>query len=209
MLYAGSLNCFRTRTGRAANQDEENLMAKKSKAQATKAQEPVKSDEDLADAVRDAAEKIWLAGLGAFAKSRWGTTKSFEALVREGESLHSRTHTAADGGLPGVDDGYRRALHQGSGEQVPCDRLEQVFEDRVARSLARLGVPSASAIRELTVLLEALTDRIDMIDSMPPPGPTTVSGPATAGTAPAAKPAKAARATKARAPSGTAAADKT
>lgn len=183
-------------------------MAKKSKEQEPKAQEPVRSDADLADAVRNAAEKIWLAGLGAFAKSRGGTTKSFEALVREGESLQSRTHTAADASLHGVDTGYRGAHHQGSGEQVPCDRLEQVFEDRVARSLSHLGVPSAGAIRELTVLLEALTDRIDMIESLPAPGSTTATGPAAAGTAPAAMPAKAARAAKARTPSRTAAPDK-
>jgi poly(hydroxyalkanoate) granule-associated protein len=183
-------------------------MAKKSKAQEPKAQELVSTDTDLADAVRNAAEKIWLAGLGAFAKSRGGTTKSFQALVREGESLQSRTHTAADASLHGVDKGYRGAHHQGAGEQVPCDRLEQVFEDRVARSLSRLGVPSAGAIRELTVLLEALTDRIDMIDSLPAPGPTSAAGPATAGTVPAAMPAKAARAAKARTPTRTAAPDK-
>jgi hypothetical protein len=40
------------------------------------------------------------------------------------------------------------------------DKLEQVFDDRVARALARLGVPTAHDIRELTVLLEALNDRI-------------------------------------------------
>jgi len=167
-------------------------MAKKPKAQEAKAQEQAKSDENLAGAVRDAAEKIWLAGLGAFAKSRNGTTKSFEALVREGELLQGHTHPFAGESLHEVVSGYRGATGQGAGHPAPsCDRLEQVFEDRVARTLTRLGVPSASEIRELTVLLEALTDRIDMLDVMP----TTAA--ATAETADIAKAAKAAKATKA------------
>jgi poly(hydroxyalkanoate) granule-associated protein len=187
---------LRARTGAVANQDEEKPMAKKSKAQ-----EQGQSDEQLAGEVRDAAEKIWLAGLGAFAKSRGGNTKSFDALVREGEVLQSRTHSGAGASLHEAGSEYRRGTNHGSGPQATtCDRLEQVFEDRVARTLAHLGVPSASAIRELTVLLEALTDRIDMLDTMPTSMPATAAESATTETdqpAEPANPAKPAKATKA------------
>jgi hypothetical protein len=45
----------------------------------------------------------------------------------------------------------------------PADRLEQLFEARVARALDRLGVPRAARIDELAALLERLTARLDAL----------------------------------------------
>ncbi len=45
----------------------------------------------------------------------------------------------------------------------PADRLELLFEARVARALDRLGVPRGEQLRELTMLLERLSDRIDAL----------------------------------------------
>ncbi|MBP7659929.1 MAG: phasin family protein, partial [Burkholderiaceae bacterium] len=50
----------------------------------------------LASAIRESAEKIWLAGLGAFAKARKEPTKAFETLVREGLNLQSKTKAMAE-----------------------------------------------------------------------------------------------------------------
>jgi hypothetical protein len=58
----------------------------------------------------------------------------------------------------------------------PADRLEQLFEARVARALDRLGVPRGEQIRELTTLLEQLTDRIDAL------GATAIKSPMRAAT---------------------------
>ena len=45
----------------------------------------------------------------------------------------------------------------------PADRLELLFEARVARALDRLGVPRAEQIQELKLLLERLSDRVDAL----------------------------------------------
>ena len=47
-------------------------------------------DGPLSSAVRESAQQIWQAGLGAFAKAQGEGGKVFESLVREGVSLHVR-----------------------------------------------------------------------------------------------------------------------
>ena len=48
-------------------------------------------DTQLAAAVKDSAQQIWLAGLGAYAKAQDEGGKVFDALVREGTSIQKRT----------------------------------------------------------------------------------------------------------------------
>lgn len=45
---------------------------------------------DLAVKIRDSANQIWLAGLGAFSKAQQEGVEMFEALVAEGEKVQSR-----------------------------------------------------------------------------------------------------------------------
>ena len=43
------------------------------------------TDSKLSDTVRDSAQQIWLAGLGAFSKAQEEGAKVFEALVKDGK----------------------------------------------------------------------------------------------------------------------------
>jgi poly(hydroxyalkanoate) granule-associated protein len=126
------------------------------------------SDDQLATAVRESAEQIWLAGLGAFAKAQEEGTKVFEALVREGDILQQRTRAVTEQRLEQVADRFTEAATQLSRQATQSwDRLEQVFEDRVARALSHLGVPSARDVKELTEMLQALNQRISDLDVVP------------------------------------------
>ena len=51
----------------------------------------VAMDSQLSATIRDSAEQIWLAGLGAFAKAQEEGTKVFDALIREGEAIQKKT----------------------------------------------------------------------------------------------------------------------
>ena len=62
-------------------------MVKKLKAMADKS----RGDSQLAGAIKESAQEIWLAGLGAFAKAQEEGQKVFKALVREGGSMQKRT----------------------------------------------------------------------------------------------------------------------
>ena len=119
------------------------VIPKKLKDVATEA-----TENQLAVKVRESANQIWLAGLGAFAKAQQEGAKMFEALVEEGEKVQERTRTAADERLAEV-----RAKASGT-----WDKLEQVFEDRVARALHRLSVPSRKDIDTLSKRVAELTE---------------------------------------------------
>jgi poly(hydroxyalkanoate) granule-associated protein len=102
----------------------------------------------LAARIRESANQIWLAGLGAFAKAQEEGVKMFEALVEEGEKVQEKTKSAAD-----------ERLAEGRAKATGAwDKLEQVFEDRVERALHRLNVPSRKDVDVLTQRVAELTE---------------------------------------------------
>ena len=116
-------------------------MAKKLKALA-------KHDENLAATIRDSASQIWLAGLGAFAKAQAEGQKVFDSLVAEGQRVQEETKTAADERIAEIKS-------RGAGA---WDKLEKVFEDRVARALHSLNVPTRKDIDTLSKRVHELTE---------------------------------------------------
>ncbi len=106
------------------------------------------TENQLAVKVRESATQIWLAGLGAFSKAQQEGAKVFEALVAEGEKVQERTKVATDERLAEV-----RAKASGT-----WDKLEQVFEDRVARALNSLSVPSRKDVDILSQRVAELTE---------------------------------------------------
>ena len=115
-------------------------------------------NKELASAVRTSASQIWQAGLGAFAKAQEEGGRVFSKLVEEGTNLQRRTRSMAEdkvsevtGTVNKVADGVSK---QASGS---WDKLEQVFEDRVARALSTIGVPTQKDIQELTRRVEQLS----------------------------------------------------
>jgi poly(hydroxyalkanoate) granule-associated protein len=112
---------------------------------------------DLAGTVRDSAQQIWLAGLGAFAKAQGEGMKVFNALVKEGEAIHSRTRKITERKVGEVTNAAGKFANQASSKaNATWDKLEQVFEDRVARALNRLGVPTNRDIQGLARRVEEL-----------------------------------------------------
>lgn len=114
-------------------------------------------DSQLAQTVKDSAQQIWLAGLGAFAKAQGEGTKVFETLMKEGVSLHRRTQAAAEEKL-GDMAGKVSAMAGGVGAKANSqwDKLESIFEERTARALGRLGVPTARDVAVLAERVDAL-----------------------------------------------------
>ena len=123
------------------------------------------SDSKLLQSVRESAQEIWQAGLGAFAKAQQEGTKMFEALVKEGESLSKKTRSIAEGRINEVTGNVSKVASQFSSKAQAqateaWDKLEQVFEDRVARALNRLGVPTQRDVQTLSKRVEELTSKI-------------------------------------------------
>jgi len=135
-------------------------MAKKLKALADRAG----GDRQLASTIRDSAQQIWLAGLGAFGKTQEEGAKVFEALVKEGRHLESRTRKLAEAKVSEMTSQWSRKTGQATARATATwDKLEQVFEDRVARALNRLGVPTNRDIRALAKRVETLTASVQKL----------------------------------------------
>jgi poly(hydroxyalkanoate) granule-associated protein len=119
------------------------------------------SDRQAANRVFNSANQIWLAGLGAFAKTQEEGSKLFDALVKEGEKVEARTRKAAD---DMVEEMKGRVEEVRGKATESLDKLEQAFQDRVARALNRLGVPTNDDIQELSRRVEALHESIKKLD---------------------------------------------
>jgi poly(hydroxyalkanoate) granule-associated protein len=116
------------------------------------------TDSKLADTIRDSAQQIWLAGLGAFAKAQEEGVKMFDALVKEGKGLEAKTRKITEDRVGEVADQMNKAAHTATTKaNAAWDKLEQVFEDRVARSLNSLGVPTNKDIQSLSKQVEELS----------------------------------------------------
>lgn len=118
---------------------------------------PAAVDNQLAQAVTQSAQKIWLAGLGAFARARTEGDKLFELLVEQGKVIRSRSEKAADQALKKVRSQADVTLSSAQGK---WDKLEQVFEDRVSRSLTRLGVLTSKDVDELARQVAELNESV-------------------------------------------------
>ncbi len=126
------------------------------------------AENQLLATVKDSAQQIWLAGLGAFAKAQEEGTKVFDALVKEGEGLQQKTRKLAEakinskvGEMTGTVQKFASKAQKQATEG--WDKLEQVFEDRVARALNGLGVPTNRDIQALTKRVEELTASVNSL----------------------------------------------
>ncbi len=131
-------------------------MVKKMKSAASSAHAADKSSQ-LASSVKDSAQQIWLAGMGAFSKAQEEGTKVFEALVKEGMSLQKKTQGIAEekiSEVTGKMSAMADTVTSKAGQN--WDKLETIFEARTAKALNKLGVPTAKDVDALVQRVDAL-----------------------------------------------------
>ena len=139
-------------------------MLKKAKAEAQGSRKQGGGDRGIPKAVLESSHQIWLAGLGAFAKAQQGGKQVFDMLVKQGEILEAKTRSAASQ----TADAAREAAKAKAKEMQTMaggtwDKLEQVFEDRVSRALARLGVYTSSDVEKLSERVNELSEAVNAL----------------------------------------------
>ncbi len=161
-----------------------------------------KTGEPLKGSVKDSAQQIWQAGLGAFNKAQLEGTKAFEALVKEGVSFQRKTQTAAEEKITEATQKMTgMAADISSKASGQWDKLENIFEDRVAKALNKLGVPSAKDINALIARIDDLNKSVQKLSAKGATPKAVVKAAPKAATAKTAKPAvKAAPAAEAPVP---------
>jgi poly(hydroxyalkanoate) granule-associated protein len=118
----------------------------------------------LSQSVLKSSHQIWLAGLGAFAKAQTGGVKVFEALVEQGASLEAKTRKAASATAEAAREAAAskaKEMHAMAGGT--WDKLEQVFQERVARALGQLGVYTSSDVERLTERVNELSEAVNAL----------------------------------------------
>jgi poly(hydroxyalkanoate) granule-associated protein len=138
-------------------------MVKKLKAMAAKknASGAGLFDSALASSVKDSAQQIWLAGMGAFAKAQAEGRQVFDALVKEGSALQKKTQSAAEerfGDVSNKMSSMADDVTAKAGKQ--WDKLESIFEERTAKAMRKLGVPSSKDVEALMARVDALSAQV-------------------------------------------------
>ncbi len=118
-------------------------------------------DNQIAGAVKDSAQQIWLAGMGAFSKAQAEGTKVFEALMKEGLALQKKTQGLAEERISAVTS-KMTAVAGGVTDKAGAqwDKLESIFEARVAKALNKMGVPSRKDIDALIKRIDELSAKV-------------------------------------------------
>jgi len=131
-------------------------------------QDPYKAAKDAATSgqrfsrgVMDSAQQIWLAGLGALARTQQEGGKFFDALVEEGVRIQEKTHAytqeqmkqARDQATPWVEAARKRTT-------AAMGKLEQAFDERIARAAKRMNMPDHADIQELSERIDALAQEL-------------------------------------------------
>jgi poly(hydroxyalkanoate) granule-associated protein len=122
----------------------------------------------LTDHVVDSARDIWLAGLGALSVAQKESgkvleqgNKLFDKLVEEGSKIERNTRKDVEGAVTDlrgdVESRVESVRKQASDN---WDKLENVFEERVARVLGRMGVPTADDVNKLSARVQKLSDQV-------------------------------------------------
>ena len=123
-----------------------------------------KSPSQLSGAVKESAQQIWLAGLGAFSKAQEEGGKVFETLVKEGLSIQRKTQAVAEEKISTATNKMANMatdIQSKAGHQ--WDKLENIFEDRVAKALNKLGVPSAKDVDALIARIDELNRSVQKL----------------------------------------------
>ena len=110
------------------------------------------------------AQQVWLAGLGALAKAQEQGSKAMENLLNDGLAFQRKSQAEAQQRL---QEATERLSHMANdfGQQNSgrVDKLEHLFEDRVAKALHRLGMPSLLDIQMLSERVTQLESQVQAL----------------------------------------------
>lgn len=113
------------------------------------------AESQLVHSVKESANQMWLASLGAAAITQEEGSKVFNAFVKDGEMIQARTRKLANKRITGAAEKAADTL----------SRLEHAFEYGAARALGTLGVPSKKDIDRLSRRIGELTAVVQQLET--------------------------------------------
>ncbi|MGH8213521.1 MAG: phasin family protein [Rhodanobacteraceae bacterium] len=136
-------------------------MSDQSKGPANSGKKDAEQTRAFGRAMVDSAQQIWLAGLGAFAKAQKEGGRFFETLVEEGARTQEKTRAYTQAQF---EEAQRKAGPWiETARQRTSDafgKIEQAFDERIARAMRRMQMPTHEDIRQLNARLDELTSEV-------------------------------------------------
>lgn len=112
---------------------------------------------EAAQAAREQAEKLLLAGIGVVSRVQKDGLKAFEAFIKEGTRVENRTKG-------NVEDAMTTFKSKVKGRVGKVERdftkVEKVFQERVGEAFHRIGLPTAKEVEQLTRRVDELAEKV-------------------------------------------------
>lgn len=125
----------------------------------------------VANAAPSYARKIWLAGLGVYAKAGQDGLDYFRELVRIGEEAEQRgkkqVNEQVEVATGQIDEARSRVSVVKNKVAARIEKIEQAFDSRVAGALNRLGIPAPQDIETLSAKLDELSALLEHVARTP------------------------------------------
>jgi len=112
--------------------------------------------EKLQGEIKESAQKIWLAGLGALAIAEEEGSKIFRNLVEKGEKFESAARVRVSDLKGKVEEGKEKVEGQ-------FDKMEEMVNHSIASFLGKMGVPTREEITQLSSKVEELMGLIQKL----------------------------------------------
>ena len=117
--------------------------------------------------VKSYARKIWLAGLGAYAKVGQEGSEYFQELIKAGQVVEKKGKKVVAEKLEAANaeiDEVKSEVSTFKGKvEVQLDKVEKAFDTRVASALNRIGIPSKHDVETLSAKLDELTALLERV----------------------------------------------
>lgn len=128
-----------------------------------------KKAKDIQKELKDVAQNVWLAGLGALSAAEEEGSKLFKKLVARGQEFEEKNR-------PWVEETAKRArVRFEEVAETTKSRVEsavseagKAVDEQVNSTLERLGVPSRDEIQRLTQRVEELNAKLEALGGKKP-----------------------------------------
>jgi poly(hydroxyalkanoate) granule-associated protein len=138
---------------------------------ATKRKTKKRGNDSRTGEITEQLEHVFLAGLGALSNAQKAGAKTFDSLVKQGEVFRSKTSKRTESLIEEVQDSIRSMTGDTEAKATGLlnkvrhasnlDKLQSVFDTRVADAMDRLNVPSKNDIDGINKKLNKILRSLD------------------------------------------------
>ena len=130
------------------------------------------SDTDLTKKIQESANNVLQVGLGALAKQQEDTTKIFDALVKQGQDIESKTKgvvkqqlRTAEDRVEEVKKAAQETVTAVRGKaHVSIDKIEGAVQDGVNQAIQNIGLITNEQVTKLNRRIDELERSLERLE---------------------------------------------